>query len=361
MLTRNYKIVASVFLTMVLFACGGGGGGGAVDKMPLVSLEVTPTSATVGVGGTAQYSAVARDSAGLVVATPSLVWVSATSAVGAITSGGLATGLSPGRTDITASAGGVISPKAVFNVVENVACDGIAAVPVWNASLEYLYLDTIKTVKGVDVHADHSASVASRLTLLGPASSNKLNWTGALVGGRKPNGTIPVDNNYVFMFETFRDFVSDPTVDSNLSTPIGDRNPVATPGIDDFRLEVDLSTCTFQFFVTPSAHTKLVVKTHAVNTLPGPDEGERTYTGVFPMGLLQKGSTPLGSWRTNGLGDYSKELPLFASYSVGVTIPANLDGYIPSGIYNQGLFFDLVQPLPRQNTTSMSYGLVPQL
>lgn len=163
------------------------------------------------------------------------------------------------------------------------------------------------------------------------------------------------------MYETFKDFVSDPTVDSILVTRIGDTDPVATPGIDDFRLEVDLSTCTFQFFVTPTAHTSTDVTTHAVLTLPGPDEGTRTYALTLPMGLLQKGSTPLDSWRTNGLGDYSKNLPLFPSYSVGVTIPSNLDGYIPSGLYNQGLFFDLVQPAPRQNTTVMSYGMVPQL
>jgi len=40
----------------------------------VASLEVTPASVTVAVGGTAQYSVVARDGAGLVIATPPLTW-----------------------------------------------------------------------------------------------------------------------------------------------------------------------------------------------------------------------------------------------------------------------------------------------
>jgi hypothetical protein len=346
-------------LVLLLSACGGGGGSGG---KALASLEVVPASATVVVGGTAQYGVVARDGAGLVMATPPVFWAAATPSVGSITpDGGMATGLSLGQTAITATVGSVVSPPVKFNVVENAACDGIAAVPVWNASLEFQYIDTIKTPKGQDVHADHYASVTSALTLAG-TGQNKVYWSGALVGGRKPNGTIPVYNQYVSFFETFTDLISDPTVDAAASTVFGDTNPVPTPGEDGFRLEVDLSSCTFQFFVAPSAHVTANITTHAKFPPPlDPNEGTKTYPLTLPMGLLQKGSTPLGSWRTGGLGDYSKNLPLFPSYSVGVTIPTNLDGYIPSGIYNQGLFFDLAQPVPRQNTTIMSYGMVPQL
>jgi hypothetical protein len=202
--------------------------------------------------------------------------------------------------------------------------------------------------------------------LQGLVSPNKLYWVGALVPGYDPIIAVNEDN-YVKLRETFDDKVSDPTV---LSEVVGSGVPVPTAGEDGFRLEVDLSTCTYQFFVITSQHTKVEVTTTAVLTVPGPDEGLRTYNLDLPLGLLQKGITPLGSWRTDGLGeDYSTipdryapdaSFPTLSSYSVGVIIPPNLDGYIPSGLYNQGLFFDLDNPVPRPKTVYMLYGIVPQ-
>jgi Bacterial Ig-like domain (group 2) len=322
----------------------------------VATLEVAPPSATVAVGGTAQYSVVARDATGQVMTTPTVTWAAETPAVGTITPDGLATGASLGQTRITATTGSVVSPAAVLIVVETGACDGIAAVPQWTVNLEYVYADSITTLAGAEVSATQRAVVTATLSSQGAVYQNKVNWVGPLVPGLDHLSATP--KIPVHIIEDFSDLFSDPTLVGKLFYDQGGL-PAPTPGVDGFRLEVDLATCTFRFFAAPSTHTKLQKTEHAIHVAPGPDEGLREFTQITELGLVQKGVTPLGDWRTVGMGDYSKAFENLTSYSVAATVPIDVDALIPSGLFAQA-FFDPLNPEPRPNTWDLYFRIAPQ-
>ena len=306
------------------------------------------------VGGTAQYSVIARDASGQTVAAPAVAWSSGTPAVGTITAVGLATGLSRGQSVISASAGNVTSLPATLNVIESGACDGIAAVAQWDARVSFSYSDYVETPSGALVTVTHDARVGAALTPAGSVGG-KLLWTGALYGVDYPQFQPGVN---IYVREEFDDHVSDPT---ELMTLDGIGTPVPTPGVDGMRLEVDLATCTFQFFVTPSVHTTLTKIEHAVLVLPGPDEGTRVFTGDTPLGTLQKGVTPLGAWRAAGVGDYPDPRLIFPAYAI-TAIPPSLDAYVPSGEFAQSAYLAINATGPRSASfggqTLVNYSIV---
>jgi hypothetical protein len=352
---RLLRRLGALWLAVIISACGGsgsgsgsggggGGGGGSGAAATLATLEVTPTTATVVVGGTAQYSVVARDGTGLVMATPPVVWASGTLAVGTITQAGLAAGVSLGQTSVTAMAGSVVSRPAVLNVVAQQgvvslgACDGIEAVPQWDVNLRYFYQDSITTSTQAVVDVAHFVSVTATIRAASPVGGI-LEWSGSLAGAAFADGT----GSGVHLDESLNDTVtSDPTT---VATVKADGPPVPTDGVDGFTLKVDLSTCTFQFTMAPSVHATFTRTVRAVATLPGPDEGTTVTTGDIALGLLQKGITPLGSWRTLGMGDFS-DYKSFDSYSIAF-VPVDTDAYIPSGAFAQAAFWNPPSAAPR--------------
>jgi Bacterial Ig-like domain (group 2) len=79
------------------------------DQPQLMSVDVSPANATIAIGGTQQFTALAHFSDGSSQdVSPSVVWTSQTPGVATITSGGIATGKSAGSTVITAASGTVI-------------------------------------------------------------------------------------------------------------------------------------------------------------------------------------------------------------------------------------------------------------
>jgi len=90
-----------------------------VTPATLTSLQVTPALASIAVGGTRQYAALATysDASTLIVTSaPTTVWTSATPAVATISASGLATGLTTGTSNITATFGGLTSIAATLTV-----------------------------------------------------------------------------------------------------------------------------------------------------------------------------------------------------------------------------------------------------
>jgi len=88
---------------LLLAACG-------VSGPNLTSITVAPTSASVNIGVTQQFSATGNYSDGTskdVTTNTSITWASASSSIATITSGGLATGKGAGTVTITASLGSV--------------------------------------------------------------------------------------------------------------------------------------------------------------------------------------------------------------------------------------------------------------
>ena len=93
----------------------------------IATVTVSPSTATVAVGGTRAFTAVAKDAAGNAV-TATFSWTSSNTAVATVdASTGAAKGVTPGSASITATASGV-NGSATLNVV------GIDGSSVWDAS-----------------------------------------------------------------------------------------------------------------------------------------------------------------------------------------------------------------------------------
>ncbi len=85
----------------------------------LQSIAVTPANPTIAAGATQQFTATGTysdGSTGNITAT--VTWASATTSVATIASGGLATGVAKGSSNITASLSGITSPAALLTVTK---------------------------------------------------------------------------------------------------------------------------------------------------------------------------------------------------------------------------------------------------
>src|SRR5579885_2339042 len=112
---------ASLFLlafACILAGCGGGSSSSSSGgSQPTIStITVSPASPSIAVGATQQFTATAKDSSGNTISGVTFTWSSNTTSVATINSSGLATGVAPGTTQITASAGGVTSSPDTLTV-----------------------------------------------------------------------------------------------------------------------------------------------------------------------------------------------------------------------------------------------------
>jgi Bacterial Ig-like domain (group 2) len=99
-----------VLSALLLLGCGGGGGAiNAIQPPPgeVASVTVTPATASIGVGKTQQFAAVAKDSSGNVIVGTTFTWSSDTTSTATVNSSGLATAVALGTAHITATASGV--------------------------------------------------------------------------------------------------------------------------------------------------------------------------------------------------------------------------------------------------------------
>jgi len=107
---------------------GGGGGGGGI----VTTIVISPSTASASVGTMKQFTAVAKDSNGMVVSGAALTWHSSNTAVATIDSNGLSTAVSVGSSSITASSSylGTVytSNTATLTVTTSDAVMGTAAV-----------------------------------------------------------------------------------------------------------------------------------------------------------------------------------------------------------------------------------------
>lgn len=104
-----------------LCACGGGtsgssGGGTGSNDSSITTITVTPAKPGVTAGGTEQFTATAKDAAGNTISGVTFTWASSNTDVATINASGLATGITAGSTNITASAQGVTSADDALTV-----------------------------------------------------------------------------------------------------------------------------------------------------------------------------------------------------------------------------------------------------
>jgi trimeric autotransporter adhesin len=77
-----------------------------VNPPPVATIDLTPTSATLNIGGTQQFTATTRDASGNIVTGRSVTWSSSNGAVATISGSGLVTAVAAGTTTITATSEG---------------------------------------------------------------------------------------------------------------------------------------------------------------------------------------------------------------------------------------------------------------
>ena len=171
--SRTLFCAAGILLTSLLTACGGSSDQGrdpilGVPAADLVSVSVTPATASVLVGVTQQYTATANYSDGSShVVTTASAWTSAAPLLASVAPGtGLATGLSVGSASISAAFGGK-SGSANLNVV---TLSGITVTPatasiVTGATKQYVatanYSDGSSAAIGAPVWSSGTVTVAT--------------------------------------------------------------------------------------------------------------------------------------------------------------------------------------------------------
>ena len=102
---------------IVLAGCSGTSTSGSnAGSGAVASIAVTPTSASIFVGGTQSYTATAKNSSGTAVAGTTFTWTSKDTNVATIDSNGNALGVAAGTTQITASSGSITSPPVTLTV-----------------------------------------------------------------------------------------------------------------------------------------------------------------------------------------------------------------------------------------------------
>lgn len=125
----------------------------------VASITVTPPSPTITVGGTQQFTATAKDSGGNPINGVAFTWASSTTAAATIDSSGLATGISTGTTQITASANGITSSGDTLTVSARASCTSGGSESLLSGS--YVFL-----LRGFD-NSNNPALVAGLLTFDG--------------------------------------------------------------------------------------------------------------------------------------------------------------------------------------------------
>jgi len=110
--------------TATVTATSEGKGGSAavtVAVVPVASVTVSPASATIGVGGTRQLSAITKDSAGNTLTGRVVTWSSSNTAAATVSAAGLVRGVAAGSATITATSEGKTGASAITVIVVPVA------------------------------------------------------------------------------------------------------------------------------------------------------------------------------------------------------------------------------------------------
>ncbi|MEO8030975.1 MAG: Ig-like domain-containing protein [Gemmatimonadota bacterium] len=337
-----------LLLASGLLACGGSGPSGPGQD----HFAISPAGLTLQVGTSGTLTASLN---GVELPHVLVTWSSANPLIAPVDTGGHVRGAGIGATLVVASSGDGVDTVPVIvvdtAVVADSGCGQIASIHIWHVNFEFLYADEITTPLGATMHASYNAFSSATLTSA-VSGSNLLEWTGELVPGP---GHIPHPERHPFwLTENFSDLVSDPT--EVITVESTNYQSVPTAGVDGFRLEVDTTACTFRFWAAPATHTLTTVTEHAVATLPGPFEGTHTSDQDTPMGLIQRGLTPLGDWRGPGLID---SVLNFDAYPIETTLAPSITGFTPSGVSAQPAFFDPLNPSPRINKADIWYSFTP--
>jgi Bacterial Ig-like domain (group 2) len=299
-----------------------------VDQL---TLEVAPGLASVAVGGTVQFTVIARDGSGQEIPAPPVTWTSSSTPIATIDGTGTATGVTVGQTNITASAGQVTSPPATLNVSDTgpAACDGIASVTNFDGSLDYDYVISGNDQSDRRVESEYHGQLTAKLTHIVPGGPIFETWQGPLEGTASVHETL-----------------TDPTTGESDRFEGGGPIIQSISGVFQsvMSLIVNLTTCTYMLGVNPAIHV-----THF-------EFGTRREADEQVVQVQIGRDTPLGAWKTL----HSIANPGYNIDAHPVTWAAEhlgLDAFSPLGFANELFATDPDAP---QGAATVSYALFPK-
>lgn len=139
---------APIVLTPLLTGCGSSGGSAAPT---VAAINVMMAQPSIAVGQSDQFTATATDSSGNVLTGVAFTWGSSSSSVASIDASGVAGGLLPGTTQITATAGGVSSAPIGLTVTPGFLLTGSMMVARSDATATLLNNGTVLIAGGVQM------------------------------------------------------------------------------------------------------------------------------------------------------------------------------------------------------------------
>jgi hypothetical protein len=126
----------SAFLAACTFVAGCGSGGSGTPR--IASIVISAPQSSIAVSGTDQFTATAEDRRGNPIAGLVFTWSSTATNVRPINSGGAATGMLPGATQVTASADGMMSNPVTLPVTPGFISTGSLNAARFNATATLL-------------------------------------------------------------------------------------------------------------------------------------------------------------------------------------------------------------------------------
>lgn len=317
--------------TQVIAAAGDKADTADVLVIDELTLEVDPPAASVAVGETVQFTVIARNGSGQVIPAPPVAWASSNSAIGTIDAVGVASGVAPGQTEITASAGTVTSLPAILTVSNDqaAACDGIASVATFDGSLDYDYAVNGDDESGRRIDAEYHGRLTAKLTHVVPGGPVFETWQGPLEGTGSVHETM-----------------TDPSTGDTDRFEAEGAIVQSIAGVFQsvMQLIVNVTTCTYMLTVNPALHV-----THfEFGTRREADE---------QVAQVQIGrATPLGAWKV--LGSIAQPgYNIDAHPVIWAGMHPDLDAFSPLGFAN-GLFAS--DPEAPVGQAGVGYVLVPK-
>lgn len=117
-------VIALASLTLAAPACNSANDVAAVDQDDTISIELSQSALTLGIGNTVALQAMVRDGSGRSLSDRQLFWSTSDAAIARVSASGVVTAVSPGQAKIAATHGGrsavanvVVAPHTVASVV----------------------------------------------------------------------------------------------------------------------------------------------------------------------------------------------------------------------------------------------------
>ena len=194
-----------------------------VTNVPVASVTVSPASASLLVGGTQQFIAVTKDSAGNMLTGRTVTWASSNTAVAVVSGSGLATGMAGGPATITATSEGQSGTAALT----------IAAASCVISSGAWQNVAIPSQAGAFEAQFDAIPTTANMNGVVGLSNGPAADWTNlAAIVRFDSAGTIDARNGGVY--------AATATIPYTAGTSY------------HFRLDVDLASHTYDIHVTPA-------------------------------------------------------------------------------------------------------------